>query len=279
MNVLSLFDGISCGQIALNRAGIKYDNYFSSEIDKNAIKVTQHNFPKTIQLGDINNWHDWNLPKIYLIIGGSPCQGFSFAGKQLNFDDPRSKLFFEFVEIKNELNPEFFLLENVRMNKNSEDIISEYMNEFPVVINSSDFSAQLRHRLYWTNIDINPWEIKSISFKDIEEHGDHLGKYKANRTPSREIMWGNGINGKCPNLSKRGKSCALTTKQDRWASAGLIEFEDFCRYLTPVECERLQTIPDNYTDCISTTNRYHAIGNGWTVDVIAHIFKGLKNGN
>ena len=134
----------------------------------------------------------------------------------------------------------------------------------------------LRKRLYWTNIPIADWEPKGVKFSDIEEHGPHLAKFKVNHTPSRERMWGNGIDGKCPNLSKRDKTWALTTKQDRWGNAGLVEFEDFCRFLTPVECERLQTLPDNYTSAIATTNRYHALGNGWTVDVIAHIFRGMK---
>ena len=109
MNVLSLFDGISCGQLALHRAGIEYDNYFSSEIDKYATEITQHNFPNTIQLGDVTNWREWKLPKIDLLIGGSPCQGFSFSGKGLNFDDPRSKLFFEFVKVYRKIKPKYFL--------------------------------------------------------------------------------------------------------------------------------------------------------------------------
>jgi DNA (cytosine-5)-methyltransferase 3A len=278
MNVLSLFDGVSCGQLALQRAGIDYINYFASEIDKKAIQVTQTRFPKTIQLGDVTQIDASQLPKIDLIIGGSPCQGFSFAGKQLNFDDPRSKLFFEFVRLKNELEPKHFLLENVKMKKESLDVISYHMGVEPVFINSADFSAQNRQRFYWTNIHIEPWVDKGIVWKNIEESGNHLKEYKVNETESRKIMWGNGVNGKCPNLSKREKSWAVTTKQDRWANAGLVSYEDFCRYLTPLECERLQTMPDHYTDVgISKTARYHAIGNAWTVDVIAHIFKGLKN--
>jgi DNA (cytosine-5)-methyltransferase 3A len=136
MNVLSLFDGMSCGQIALNKAGIKYDNYFASEIDKPAIKVTQHNYPNTIQLGSVIDVKAEDLPKIDLLIGGSPCQGFSFAGKKLNFDDPRSKLFFEFVRLKNELNPKYFLLENVKMKQEWQDVISENLGVKPIRINS-----------------------------------------------------------------------------------------------------------------------------------------------
>lgn len=277
MNVLSLFDGISCGQVALNRAAISYDKYFASEIDQSAIKITQNNFPNTIQLGSVTDIRSQDLPKIDLLMGGSPCQGFSFAGKQLNFDDPRSKLFFEFVRLKEELKPEWFLLENVKMKKEYLDVISENLGVEPVRINSKDFTAQLRDRYYWTNIPLEEWIPSEIPFKDIEEHGEHLAKFKVNRTPSREIMWGNGVNGKCVNVSNRQKTCALTTKQDRWSNAGLVEFEDFCRYLTPVECERLQTLPDNYTSGISDAKRYHALGNGWTVDVVAHIFKGINN--
>lgn len=277
MNILSLFDGISCGQVALERAGIHIENYYASEIDPSAIKVTQGNYPNTIQLGDVTKIKATDLPKIDLLMGGSPCQGFSFAGKQLNFDDPRSALFFEFVRLKNELNPIFWLLENVKMKREHLDVISGHLGVQPVRINSKDFSPQLRDRYYWTNIPVEEWESNPISVGEILEQGEHLAKYRVKRTPSRETMWGDGINGKCVNLSVRQKSCAVTTKQDRWSNAGLITYEDFCRYLTPVECERLQTLPDGYTDKgISDTKRYHALGNGWTVDVIAHIFKGIK---
>ncbi len=152
--MLSCFDGISAGQLALQRAGIKVDNYYASEIDKYAITITQKNFPNTIQLGDINNWKNWNLPKIDLIIGGSPCQGFSNAGKGLNFDDPRSKLFFVFVDILKYFNPEYFLLENVKMKKEWEAILTEYVGVNPILINSALVSAQSRKRLYWTIFQI-----------------------------------------------------------------------------------------------------------------------------
>ena len=155
LNVLSLFDGMSCARIALQRAGIKVENYFASEIDKHAIQVTQHNYPNTIQIGDVTKVKVSDLPKIDLLCGGSPCQGFSFAGKQLNFDDPRSKLFFEFVRLKNECNPTYFLLENVKMKKEYEDIITEYLGVKPIEICSSLFSAQQRKRLYWTNINVD----------------------------------------------------------------------------------------------------------------------------
>lgn len=156
INVLSLFDGMSCGQIALREAGIKVNKYFASEIDKFAIQQTQHNFPDTVQLGSVTGVHAADLPHIDLLIGGSPCQGFSFAGKQLNFNDPRSVLFFEYVRILREIqeyNPGvLFLLENVRMRKECEQVITDQLGLEPVVINSALVSAQNRVRLYWTNI-------------------------------------------------------------------------------------------------------------------------------
>jgi len=192
MNVLSLFDGMSCGQIALNRAGVKYDTYFASEIDKYAIKVAQANYPNTAQIGDVTNIDYTKLPigGIDLLMGGSPCQGFSFAGKQLNFNDPRSKLFFEFIRMRDELQPKYVLLENVRMSKSSQDIISAWLGFQPQAINSSTVSAQNRYRLYWFGkrvlreakptgntygydaIPIPPMEDKGLVLKDILE-ADH----------------------------------------------------------------------------------------------------------
>ena len=155
LNVLSLFDGMSCGQIALERAGIKVNNYYASEIDKYAIQVAKHNYPNMQHIGDVTQVKSTQLPKIDLCIGGSPCQGFSFAGKQLNFDDPRSKLFFEFVRLLKECNPKYFLLENVKMKKEWQDIISKELGVEPIEICSSLFSAQQRKRLYWTNINVD----------------------------------------------------------------------------------------------------------------------------
>jgi len=152
INVLSLFDGMSCGQIALDKLGIEVDNYFASEIDKYAMQVTKHNYPNTKHIGDVTKVKGADLPKIDLLIGGSPCQGFSFAGKQLNFDDPRSKLFFEFVRLLEETKPKYFLLENVVMKQEYQDVISQHLGVKPILINSSLVSAQNRKRLYWTNI-------------------------------------------------------------------------------------------------------------------------------
>mgnify|MGYP003138085313 CR=1 FL=1 len=168
MNVLSLFDGMSCGQIALDRLGIKVENYYASEIDKYAIKVTQKNYPNTIQLGDIKNIKGEDLPSIDLVLAGSPCQGFSFAGKQLAFDDPRSALFFEFVRLLKEVKPKYFLLENVRMKKEYLDAITDLVGVEPILINSALVSAQNRQRYYWTNLPVaGQPEDKGLALKDI----------------------------------------------------------------------------------------------------------------
>ena len=277
MNVLSLFDGMSCGQIALNRAGIKYDKYFASEIDEYAIKVTQHNYPKTIQIGDVTKIKSENLPQIDLIIGGSPCQGFSFAGKQLNFDDPRSKLFFEFVRLKKELKPKYFLLENVKMKKEYEKIITEYLNVEPILINSNLVSAQNRERLYWTNIsNITQPENKNILVKDILDfNSEH--KILSEKTINKHNFYKK-------NYKPIGKSPTLTTELAHGTGKNItpkchyeikeITGED--RVFSPIECERLQTVPDNYSSVVSNTQRYKMLGNGWTIDVVTHIFKNIQ---
>lgn len=170
-NVLSLFDGMSCGRLALDRAGVEYENYFASEIDAPAMLVAQANYPDTVQLGDVSNLGKHMLPHIHLLIGGSPCQGFSFAGRQLNFDDPRSKLFFEFVRILEETQPEYFLLENVRMKQEYLEVITRYLGVEPIMINSSSFSAQDRKRYYWTNIPVDQVpEPSPVTVEDILEH-------------------------------------------------------------------------------------------------------------
>jgi len=179
INVLSLFDGMSCGRIALERAGIKVENYFASEIDKYAIQVAKHNYPNTKHIGSVVDVKGSDLPQIDLLIGGSPCQGFSFAGKQLNFDDPRSKLFFEFVRLKNECNPTYFLLENVKMKKEYQDVITEHLGVEPIEINSNLLSAQNRKRIYWTNIPgVSIPNDKGILLKDIvhENADNHLSE-------------------------------------------------------------------------------------------------------
>lgn len=276
-NVLSLFDGMSCGQIALDKIGIKYDKYFSSEIDNATIKVTQANYPNTIQLGDITKIKAADLPKIDLLIGGSPCQGFSFAGKKLNFEDERSKLFFEFVRLKNELQPKYFLLENVKMKQEWQDVISEHLGVKPIRINSQLVSATRRDRLYWTNIPNVEQPIdKGITFDDInsnsqnwidEERIDKISKWKAQQKPLKNATL-IGSNSKLPCLTARGYN---------QYHSGMILITDGVRYryLTNEEAEQAHNIPIGYTAICNDRERSHMIGNGWTVDVIAHIFKNI----
>lgn len=388
--VLSLFDGMSCGQLALRKLGIKVKQYYACEIDKHAMAVTQHNFPNTIQLGDVTKVFAKDLPKIDLLIGGSPCQGFSFAGKQLAFDDPRSKLFFEFVRLKNECNPTYFMLENVKMKKEFELVISQYLGVAPIEINSALLSAQNRVRLYWTNISNEPYGLfgdmictipqpkdKGILLKHILEQDvpakyylsektldylqrDTLGNYSDrlafmnySNKPKSTCLTQNHSKGILYNMvtcvASRGRNpenpksrevglnteqmleprfdgktnCLTSVQKDNLVmhiaeatKKGFIEvkpgecfdFEnpnsetrrgrkmedksnclmaketDFMQFtkdgkirrLTPVECERLQTVPDGYTSVVSDTQRYRMLGNGWTVDVIAYIFSFMK---
>jgi len=277
MNVLSLFDGMSCGQIALEKAGIKVDNYFASEIDKHAIKVTQANYPNTKHIGDVTQVKGADLPKIDLLIGGSPCQGFSFAGKRLNFEDQRSKLFFEFVRILEECKPKYFLLENVKMKKEFQDIISKYLGVLPIEINSNLVSAQNRKRLYWTNIKIASMpDDKGCVVSDIVEKivSDKYNLSVLAQAKIEKYSKGYKTTGKAPTLTTE-----LAHSTGSNITPKLIKEIGKNRRATPVECERLQTVPDNYTSMVSDTQRYKMLGNGWTVDVIAHIFKGLLNEN
>ena len=376
LNVLSLFDGMSCGQIALERAGIKVNNYFASEIDKYAIQVAKHNYPNMQHIGDVTQVKASELPKIDLLIGGSPCQGFSFAGKQLNFNDPRSKLFFEFVRLLKECNPKYFLLENVKMKKEYQDVITEHLGVEPIEINSNLLSAQNRKRIYWTNIPgVTIPNDKGILLKDIVHENEsidtalsgnyaewfaknaefQLGKKYCSLSPEKAITmtarqyasWNGNYwfeilseyivpfdktlqildkevqRGKVGYFRKdsqanrvyyiHDKSITLTgeagggaakmgqylfgcitpdriekrqngqrfndgkkfytlTAQDKHG----VLIEGYIRKLTPIECERLQTVPDNYSAIVSNSQRYKMLGNGWTVDVIAHIFGGLS---
>lgn len=280
MNVLSLFDGASCGQVALERAGVKVDNYYASEIDKYAIEITMKNYPNTIQLGNVENWKEWNIDwsSIDLLIGGSPCQGFSYAGKQLNFDDPRSKLFFTYVDILNHIrafNPEVqFLLENVKMKPEWEEVITNLLGVNPIVIDSSWITAQMRTRLYWTNFPVTFPESKDVKLEDILESG----YVDRDKSYCIDANYYKGANAKS-YLEKRRRQVVILepiTDIEKQMNEGKF------RKLSPIECERLQTLPDNYTAGVSNTQRYKMLGNGWTVDVVAHLFKGLrgaKNGN
>ena len=332
MNVLSLFDGMSCGQIALKNLDVKVDNYYASEIDKYAIQIAKKNFPNTIHLGDVTQIpssifgvNGFNT-KIDLVMGGSPCQGFSRAGKNLNFDDPRSKLFFEFVRLVEELKPKYFLLENVKMTKEHRDTISKFLGVEPIYIDSALVSAQTRKRYYWTNIPYIFGPINQhITLRDIiqtegelknsevdERMVTKLGKAycltarydgavwwnsieRSQRTMIRigdkvvfpeatkkgyaEAGIGEGLDLSYPNSkTRRGralkdKAHCLTTISP---SQGIINEKYNWRKLTPIECERLQTVPDNYTEGVSNAQRYKMLGNGWTVKVIEHILKNME---
>ena len=396
MNVLSLFDGMSCGRIALDRLGIKVDNYYASEIDKYAMKVSEANYPDIIQIGDVTKMNYEDLPQIDLIMGGSPCQGFSFAGKQLAFDDPRSALFFCFWRAVKHLKPKYFLLENVRMKKEYLDVISEYMGVEPIMINSALVSAQNRVRYYWTNIPgIEQPEDRGMVLRDILEtntsdeylagenlqknykggnqlnpnyksqantihdtegksgticagtHGyangyvadvdpkyylsdiaiDYMNrgsnKYTGNKTRAEHYIKHESEKSKTltANMHKgvpygviavdkpkivagafRGRYYKDGVRQDQFGSVAgktkqmlelrkdektntvttvqkdnvLTKDNVYWRKLTPVECERLQTVPDNYTNHVSNTQRYKMLGNGWTIEVIAHILKNME---
>jgi DNA (cytosine-5)-methyltransferase 3A len=398
MNVLSLFDGMSCGQQALERAGFKVDKYFASEIDKYAIQVTMANYPNTIQLGSVVNVNGKDLPKIDILIGGSPCQSFSFAGKRkgmstkdeqeiLTLDryielkeqeyefEGQSYLFWEYMRLLNEVKPKYFLLENVMMGEKWEKILSKAIGVRPIMINSSLVSAQNRQRLYWTNIGLEPQGLfgdlesiiqqpkdKGILLKDILEaqvddkyylsdkmiswldkhalkrdvdvkklDGNQKSSYltataqsKQNlstdyiithnlqrRSADRPALKENKNAGGSGHLSKSdgktycldigntqaveifggdfrhdegyrwrdgGKSGTLMAqaRTDGTAGQALAKIGSTIRRLTPIECERLQTVKDNYTNHVSDSQRYKMLGNGWTVDVIAHILNYIK---
>jgi DNA (cytosine-5)-methyltransferase 3A len=282
ISVLSLFDGMSCGQIALERAGIKVNKYYASEIKPHAIEVTQHNYPNTIQVGDVTKINAKDLPKIDLLIGGSPCQDFSSANKQkLGLDGEKSGLFYEYLRLLKELNPKYFLLENVAMDDFSYQTISHLVGTFPVDINSSLVSAQLRQRSYWTNIGdfytdlfgmrhsiIQQPKDKKIFFKDILDDG------YTDRLKARCIL--------------ESESRPLVSKDKlyrRYNLLGFINiifdnkeciFNDNIRILNQRELERLQTVPEGYTDILKRNDAACLLGDGWTVDVIAHIFKNIE---
>ena len=276
-NVLSLFDGISCGRLALDKIGFNYDNYYSSEIDKWSLDVAEKHYPDNINLGDITKIDGTQLPTIELLIGGSPCQGFSLIGEQLNFEDERSALIFHFFRLLEECKPKYFLLENVKMKPECRDFISKKLGVEPIEINSSLVSGQNRRRLYWTNIpNITQPQDLDIDGKTIFEDSKYematVRKAKGD-LPRRVVP---------PNSKKLGCLTASYYKgangDGRPAKATI--FGEYSQsdltMLTPKECERLQTIPDNYTEGISKTQRYKMIGNGFTVDVIAHILKNME---
>lgn len=279
---MSLFDGISCGKVALDRAGIKVKNYYASEIDEYAMQVSKNNHPNIIHLGDVNAWRNWNIDwsQIDLLIGGSPCQGFSFAGKLLNFNDERSKLFFVYVDILNHIksvNPNVkFLLENVKMKADYQNVISGYLGVEPMRINSALVSAARRDRLYWVNFDVDMPEDRGITFDDINDNTtdwlsntyiDKVSKWKAQQDPLKNVTY-IGTKAKLPCLTARGYN---------QSHSGMILISDGTRYryLTNNEAELAMTLPIDYTKGISDRERARCLGNGWTAEVIVHILKHL----
>jgi len=303
MIVLSLFDGISCGRVALDRAGIEVSKYYACEIEKNAIKVSAKNYPTILQLGDVQTAV---LPdSIDLLIGGSPCQDLSIAKKdRKGLEGDRSGLFWEYVRIKNELKPKYFILENVAsMPKKDKDIITREMGVEPVMFNASLVSAQCRKRLFWTNIKFELPEDRGIVLKNIlqddAEVDDRMitknhkafcldaSYYKGSsmehtiqRKARTMVKLGHIGNSNAQGnrvYSVDGKSVCLSANGGGGgAKTGLYEINGI-RKLTPIECERLQGLPDNYTDGIANTNRYKCLGNAFNVDVIAHILKSIPN--
>jgi DNA-cytosine methyltransferase len=320
LNVLSLFDGMSCGRIALDRLNINVNKYFAAEIDKHAIKVSKSNWDDIIHIGDVTKVSykdgvlstengDYKVGKIDLLLAGSPCQGFSMAGGQLGFEDERSKLYFEFERIKSECQPTYWLLENVKMRQEYKDVISSRLGVQPVAINSNKLSAQNRHRLYWSNISVQQPQDLGILLQDVlEPEVDEKYFIKAGRlewlkkfgevkerdgyiafNPEKAktltvrpepswnctyiLQWPHGAN-KGGYRAEDGKTPALTASS--WESNNYLINQGLVRKLTPVECERLQTVPDNYTSAVSDTQRYKMLGNGWTADVIAHCLKDIK---
>ena len=290
ITVLSLFDGISCGQLALKRAGIKVRKYYASEIKKIAIKVTMEHFPDTVQIGDIEKVRYnretkelitengvYQTEGIDLVIGGSPCQNFSIARVSMGTKEieglkgDKSKLFYEYLRILREVQPKYFLLENVKMKKASENELNQYMGVNGLHINSELVTFAKRPRIYWTNIQgVKAPEDKKINFQD----------FKVKRTPSRERMWNSGkgreTESNCENITNAEKIGCITRKQDRCPNSGLIEFEDFCRYLTRREIELAQTLPIGYTDSLTYNQMQDVCRDGWTVDVITHILRYAK---
>ena len=283
MKVLSLFDGISCGMVALERAGISVERYVAYEIDENAIKVSKHNYPQIEHCGDVTNADFTQYKGFDLLIGGSPCQDLCSMGSREGLFGEKSKLFFEFVRALKEVHPRYFLLENnASMSKENRDIISSYMGCDPVLINSADFSAQVRKRLYWTNIPIGEYEPKNIVIQNILKNDiprecvtDKINKY----------VFSNEYTGRKIEKTTRGsirtpeqKSRTICTSSYNISSNAGICFKIGGEYYKPnqIEFERLQTLPDSYTSSLPIKKAVFCIGNGWTVDVIAHILKGLK---
>ena len=282
MKVVSLFGGIECGRIALDELGIHVDKYYSSEIDPYAIKVSSKNYPDIIHLGDATKWQDWDLnwEDVDVLLAGFPCQAWSIAGTQGGVLDERGRLLYTMMDILNHIrtkNPNIkFLFENVKMKKEFLDLVNETIGVSPIEINSRLLTAQNRPRIYWTNIEgVTIPADQGIILKDILE--DEVDE-KYNLSDKAVDYMSRLRNGKPrweyhKNLLK-GKAACLTANMYKGVPYGVIQ--ELSRKLTPLECERLQGLPDSYTEGVSSTQRYKCIGNGWSVPVIKHILKNLK---
>jgi site-specific DNA-cytosine methylase len=296
MNVVSLFDGMSCGQIALERTKKKVENYFASEIDPLAIKVTQYNYPNTIQLGNVTDIKGTDLPQVDLFIGGSPCQSFSLAGKKKGMITSenievvtlekylelkengysfsgQSYLFWEYVRLLKEIKPKYFLLENVLMSPKWKNIITETLGVEPTEINSSLFSIQSRKRLYWTNIIYD----KNISNKEQYFYNEYSRHYEENL-----ILKGKGLNkiqrprSRVYPIEAEKLPTLLKEQESKATDAIVIKHGDIYRYPTREEAEKMQTVPIGYTNVVKYNDAMGMLGNGWTVDVVAYIFSFLN---
>ena len=300
MNVLSLFDGISCGRVALERAGIKVANYYASEICETAVKISSDNFTDSIQLGDITKWAEWGLDwgSLDLIIGGSPCQGFSRAGNELNFNDDKSKLFFVFVDILNHVK-KFnkgvkFLLENVRMRKEYEEVITGYMGVTPILIDGKKGFLQARPRLYWFNFDKNSeyvGQYKSIACVLDSKTDSQVFKLSDNKRIRGVTEDKRGFRPHRGDIKKTGISeLGRILKQDAaytdtitttHAPKILVSNSDdiYYRRATISECEKLMGLPVGYTNSVGYRQALKALGNGWHVGIVTKIFEGLNQLN
>lgn len=283
MKVLSLFDGISCGMVALERAGIPVEKYVAYEIDENAIKVSKYNYPQIEHCGDVTVADFTQYEGFDLLIGGSPCQDLCGMGSREGLKGSKSGLFFEFLRAKNEMNPKYFLLENnASMSKENRDLISKYMGCEPIMINSADFSAQNRKRLYWTNIPILSYISTNMVISDIL--CDRIPRENVTEKIYKYVFSGDYNGRKIEKTTKNAireiseKSRTIGTCAYDISSNTGICFHINDEYYKPnqIEFERLQTLPDGYTSVLPIKKAVFNIGNGWTVDVIAHIFKGLK---
>jgi len=268
INVLSLFDGMSCGRLALDKAGKLVGNYYASEIDDYAIKISQKNYPDIIQIGDVTNVNWRNYKDIDLLIGGSPCQSFSVAGDNTGFEG-KSGLFWEFVKALEIVKPKYFLLENVVMKKEWEDVITEALGVHPIKINSSIFTAQNRNRLYWTNIPVDAnLTDKGLVLKDIlmSDYSESTVEDTARNLRHERQLDDKSLTCTATMYKGAGNNGMTLIRRKNQTKLSVLSVN---------EVEKLQGVPLNYTDGVSNTQRYKMLGNGWTVDVIAHIFKNI----